>query len=114
MGKLNVDEEGVLTFFFKVEYLCVDHCFPNWEIWKQFVYLDIGRALELDALASSHPVEVPVYKAADVDEIFDAISYSKGKMIHFFLSVFLLFVLQDAPSLGCCRNGWELSLSEKD
>ncbi len=60
-----------------VEYLCVDHCFPDWKIWTQFVYLDVGRAFELDALASSHPVEVPVYKACDVDEVFDAISYSK-------------------------------------
>ena len=39
---------------------------------------DFGRALQLDALHNSHPVDVPVYKAAEVDEIFDHISYCKG------------------------------------
>jgi hypothetical protein len=35
------------------------------------------RALELDALNNSHPIEVPVGHPSEVDEIFDAISYSK-------------------------------------
>jgi aminopeptidase N len=39
------------------------------------------RALELDSLKNSHPVEVPVSRAEDVDEIFDSISYSKGASI---------------------------------
>mmetsp|Transcript_95567 Transcript_95567/g.206196 ORF Transcript_95567/g.206196 Transcript_95567/m.206196 type:complete len:132 (-) Transcript_95567:1239-1634(-) len=36
------------------------------------------RALQLDSLKSSHPISVPIYKAQDVDEVFDAISYNKG------------------------------------
>ncbi|KAJ8317302.1 hypothetical protein KUTeg_005206 [Tegillarca granosa] len=61
-----------------IEYLCVDHCFPEYDIWTQFVNSDLGRALELDALNNSHPIEVPVGHPDEVDEIFDAISYSKG------------------------------------
>ncbi len=38
---------------------------------------DYMRALELDALNNSHPIEVPVGHPSEVDEIFDAISYSK-------------------------------------
>lgn len=69
-----------------IEYLCVDHCFPEFDIWTQFVNQDLGRALELDALHNSHPIEVPVGHPDEVDEIFDAISYSKGasviRMLH--------------------------------
>ena len=39
------------------------------------------HALKLDALSSSHPIEVPVGHPSEVDEIFDAISYDKGASI---------------------------------
>ncbi|XP_043910903.1 puromycin-sensitive aminopeptidase [Protopterus annectens] len=69
-----------------IEYLCVDHCFPEYDIWTQFVSSDYTRALELDALNNSHPIEVNVGHPSEVDEIFDAISYSKGasviRMLH--------------------------------
>ncbi|KAJ7390104.1 hypothetical protein OS493_027136 [Desmophyllum pertusum] len=42
--------------------------------------------MELDALTNSHPIEVPVGHPGEIDEIFDAISYSKGasviRMLH--------------------------------
>ncbi|KAM5135748.1 puromycin-sensitive aminopeptidase [Mantella aurantiaca] len=69
-----------------IEYLCVDHCFPEYDIWTQFVSADYTRAQELDALDNSHPIEVCVGHPSEVDEIFDAISYSKGasviRMLH--------------------------------
>jgi len=69
-----------------IEYLCVDHCFPDYDIWTQFATGDFNRALELDALKNSHPIEVEVGHPSEVDEIFDAISYSKGasviRMLH--------------------------------
>ncbi|XP_034043789.1 puromycin-sensitive aminopeptidase isoform X2 [Thalassophryne amazonica] len=69
-----------------IEYLCVDHCFPEYDIWTQFVSADYTRALDLDALDNSHPIEVKVGHPSEVDEIFDAISYSKGasviRMLH--------------------------------
>ena len=40
--------------------------------------MSLKRALQLDALDSSHPIEVPVGHPAEIDEIFDAISYEKG------------------------------------
>ena len=40
--------------------------------------MDFKRALQLDALDNSHPIEVPVGHPDEVDEIFDAISYCKG------------------------------------
>uniref|UniRef100_A0A3B3S1X4 Aminopeptidase n=1 Tax=Paramormyrops kingsleyae TaxID=1676925 RepID=A0A3B3S1X4_9TELE len=72
-----------------IEYLCVDHCFPEYDIWTQFVSADYTRALELDALDNSHPIEVSVGHPSEVDEIFDAISYSKGasviRMLHSYI-----------------------------
>ena len=69
-----------------IEYLCVDHCFPEYDIWTQFASSDFTHALNEDALANSHPIEVPVGHPDEVDEIFDAISYSKGaaviRMLH--------------------------------
>jgi puromycin-sensitive aminopeptidase len=72
-----------------IEYLCVDHCFPEYDIWTQFATADFTRALELDALKNSHPIEVAVGHPSEIDEIFDAISYSKGasviRMLHDFI-----------------------------
>ncbi|PVD38990.1 hypothetical protein C0Q70_01615 [Pomacea canaliculata] len=72
-----------------IEYLCVDHCFPEYDVWTQFINTDMGRALELDALDNSHPIEVEVNRPSEVDEIFDAISYSKGasviRMLHSYI-----------------------------
>jgi puromycin-sensitive aminopeptidase len=64
-----------------IEYLAVHHLFPEWDIWTQFVYADLNRALELDALKNTHPVEVEVNHPREISEIFDAISYSKGASI---------------------------------
>lgn len=79
-------KEGFATW---IEYLCVDHCFPEYDIWTQFASNDLSRALDLDALKNSHPIEVEVGHPSEVDEIFDAISYSKGssviRMLHDFV-----------------------------
>ncbi|XP_044269903.1 puromycin-sensitive aminopeptidase [Tribolium madens] len=75
--------EGYASF---VEYLCVDHLFPEYDIWTQFVNDTYIRALELDCLKNSHPIEVPVGHPSEIDEIFDDISYNKGasviRMLH--------------------------------
>eukprot|EP01101_Sappina_pedata_P008253 TRINITY_DN452_c0_g2_i3.p1 TRINITY_DN452_c0_g2~~TRINITY_DN452_c0_g2_i3.p1 ORF type:complete len:626 (+),score=222.47 TRINITY_DN452_c0_g2_i3:281-2158(+) len=72
-----------------IEYLCVDHCFPQWDIWTHFTYSDVVRALELDSLKSSHPIEVEVVHSSEIDEIFDTISYSKGCSVIRMLSSYL-------------------------
>eukprot|EP00049_Salpingoeca_infusionum_P010151 m.171714 g.171714 ORF g.171714 m.171714 type:complete len:874 (+) comp14559_c0_seq1:346-2967(+) len=63
-----------------------DQLFPEWKMWDQFVTSDLAAALRLDALRSSHPIQVPIKHAHEVEEVFDAISYCKGatviRMIH--------------------------------
>ncbi len=67
----------------------VDHLYPEWEMWTQFVSQDTNSALSLDGLRNSHPIEVEVKDPAEIRELFDAISYSKGgsvlRMIEDFL-----------------------------
>ena len=59
----------------------VDHLFPEWRMWTQFIAEDTSRALLLDGLQSSHPIEQEVGNPAEIRELFDAISYSKGASI---------------------------------
>ena len=59
----------------------VDHLYPDWHMWTQFVSNDTHGGLALDGLRNSHPIEVPVAHPAQIREIFDAISYSKGASV---------------------------------
>ena len=67
----------------------VDWLFPEWEMWTQFVNMDANRALSLDGLKNSHPIEQEVKNPAEVSQLFDAISYSKGGSVLRMLENFL-------------------------
>ena len=70
--------EGFATW---VGWLAVDHLYPEWNIWAQFVTEAVQTAFQLDSLRASHPIEVPVKDALEIDQIFDAISYLKGSSV---------------------------------
>ena len=57
---------------------CVERLDPSLGARVEMVSDILHPALNLDALRSSHPIEVTIHKAAEVDAIFDAISYLKG------------------------------------
>ncbi|XVE53865.1 hypothetical protein DITRI_Ditri03aG0036000 [Diplodiscus trichospermus] len=63
-----------------VSYLAIDSLFPEWKIWTQFLD-ESTDGLRLDGFAESHPIEVDINHAAEIDEIFDAISYMKGASV---------------------------------
>ena len=67
----------------------VDWLFPDWQMWTQFVNMDTNRALTLDGLKNSHPIEQQVKDPAEVSQLFDAISYSKGASVIRMLEQFL-------------------------
>lgn len=54
---------------------------PQWKVWEQYVADDLQSALGLDSLRSSHPIEVPVKRADEINQIFDHISYAKGSSL---------------------------------
>ena len=100
--------EGFATF---AEFLCVANLFPEYDTWTQFVTETYSPALKLDALKSSHAVEVsnkqsplqntvffnsftnfpfsyklyyfqvPVEHPHKIQDIFDGISYHKGASV---------------------------------
>lgn len=59
--------EGFATW---VGFAAVDYLFPEWDIFSGFVSESLQQALNLDGLRNSHPIEVPVVDALDIDQVF--------------------------------------------
>ncbi|OWF44858.1 endoplasmic reticulum aminopeptidase 2-like [Mizuhopecten yessoensis] len=78
--------EGFASF---VEYLGANETDPSFSMMDQFVLNDLMRAMSRDCVQSSHPITVDVKDPAQIDELFDAISYSKGASLIRMLSNFM-------------------------
>ena len=52
---------------------------PGWAMEEQFLVDKMQPALALDALLASHPISTPVKDPAQIESIFDTISYKKVK-----------------------------------
>ncbi|KAM4733439.1 aminopeptidase N-like [Anableps anableps] len=81
--------EGFASY---VEYLGADKAEPDWNVKDLIVLSDVHRVFAVDALTSSHPLsskEEDIQKPAQISELFDAISYSKGAAVLRMLSDFL-------------------------
>lgn len=63
--------------------------YPSWDLWDQFLIGETSGAMSLDALKTSHPIDVKVNKPSEVREIFDEISYNKGGTVLRMLENFL-------------------------
>lgn len=78
--------EGFATW---MSYLPLDHFYPEWQYWTQFAVDEQQPAFRLDALANTHPIQVPIKNPDEIRTIFDTISYEKGAssihMLHHFL-----------------------------
>ncbi|KAH3860698.1 hypothetical protein DPMN_023616 [Dreissena polymorpha] len=70
--------EGFASF---VEYLGVDVTEPEWEMMDQMIVDDVKPVMVTDAGVNSHPIVVDVSHPDQINEVFDAISYSKGAAI---------------------------------
>lgn len=78
--------EGFSTF---LEHLALEHISPNWGAMATFPCTTTQPALDLDALRASHPISAKVHDPADIDALFDSISYNKGAAIIYMLQSFL-------------------------
>lgn len=78
--------EGFATW---MSWYSCDKFFPEWKVWEGYVTDTLQHALGLDSLRSSHPVEVAVKRADEINQIFDAISYSKGSCVIRMVSKYL-------------------------
>jgi len=80
--------EGFASF---IENLGVNFIHPDWHMLDQFVVSTTQEALYLDALESSHPIQASVENPAEIEAIFDVISYKKGAALIRMLENFLKF-----------------------
>mmetsp|Transcript_27434 Transcript_27434/g.64303 ORF Transcript_27434/g.64303 Transcript_27434/m.64303 type:complete len:894 (-) Transcript_27434:208-2889(-) len=55
-----------------------DKIYPEYQVWDQFCTDALQSALVMDGMLSSHPIQVPIAHAEEVEQVFDAISYYKG------------------------------------
>nr|XP_033483089.1 aminopeptidase N-like isoform X2 [Epinephelus lanceolatus] len=81
--------EGFASY---VEYLGADHAEPTWSMKDEIVLSDVHKVFAVDALATSHPLsrrEEEVNTPAQISEMFNTISYSKGAAVLRMLSEFL-------------------------
>ncbi|MDE1850080.1 MAG: M1 family metallopeptidase, partial [Candidatus Micrarchaeota archaeon] len=70
--------ESFATF---MSYKAMDRVFPEWRIDLEYLNDVVATAMAADQLLSTHPISVEVNSPAEVDQIFDAISYEKGGSI---------------------------------
>eukprot|EP00971_Amphidinium_carterae_P343021 6482545-Amphidinium_carterae.2 len=54
---------------------------PDHQLWDQFLTETLASAMRLDGLLTSHPIQVPIKHAEEVEEVFDHISYFKGASV---------------------------------
>ncbi|XP_075570285.1 LOW QUALITY PROTEIN: aminopeptidase N [Pelecanus crispus] len=81
--------EGFASY---VEYLGADSAEPTWDIKDLMVLNEMYPVMATDALTSSHPLsfrEDEINTPAQISEVFDSISYSKGASVLRMLSDFL-------------------------
>jgi len=72
-----------------MSYLGVDHLYPEWQVWTQFINDEQTPAMRLDGLENTHAIEVPIHHPDEIRTIFDAISYEKGASVILMLENYL-------------------------
>ncbi len=59
---------------------CSDAYRPDWRVWDSFARMR-AAAFDVDALASTRPIEFPVITPDDADAMFDLLTYEKGASV---------------------------------
>lgn len=77
--------EAFATF---MEMKAVEAWRPEWDVWAGFGAAR-AAALDIDALASTRPIEYPVVTPADAESMFDLLTYEKGAGVVRMLEQFL-------------------------
>jgi len=67
---------------------CLDAFRKDWRVWDGFG-ISRAAAARVDALNSTHPIECPVHKPEEAQELFDVISYQKGCSVLYQIEQFI-------------------------
>ncbi|XP_026574946.1 leucyl-cystinyl aminopeptidase isoform X2 [Pseudonaja textilis] len=77
--------EGFATF---MENLAMKMIFPD--LYTDDIFLNLQfKTMEKDSMNSSHPVTLPVNSSAEIEQMFDIVSYIKGSSLLFMLKNYL-------------------------
>uniref|UniRef100_A0A0F7Z9B0 Leucyl-cystinyl aminopeptidase-like n=1 Tax=Crotalus adamanteus TaxID=8729 RepID=A0A0F7Z9B0_CROAD len=77
--------EGFATF---MENLAMKIVFPD--LYTDDIFLNLQfKTMEKDSMNSSHPVSLPVNSSAEIEQMFDVVSYIKGSSLLFMLKNYL-------------------------
>ena len=68
--------EGFATY---MEYIGTNSVEPAFEMQNQIIYEDLHYVFGIDALESSRPMNIQVNTPDQINQMFDAISYEKGR-----------------------------------
>uniref|UniRef100_A0A1I7XH35 Peptidase_M1 domain-containing protein n=1 Tax=Heterorhabditis bacteriophora TaxID=37862 RepID=A0A1I7XH35_HETBA len=71
-------KEGFASY---MSFLFIGYNYPEYNIWLQFLNDELSVGLRLDALRSSHPIEVEINNPNELTEIFDSITYAKSNCV---------------------------------
>ncbi len=63
-----------------MELKCVDAFRPEWNRWLSFAS-ERARAMDVDGLAATRPVEYPVASPEEAEGMFDTLTYGKGSAV---------------------------------
>ena len=91
--------EGFATW---IEYLCVDHTHPEYEIWTNFLSREYAAAMRLDALANSHPIEVRERGGRGAREREKLNIYSETSLIRTPLGQTKVSLIERCPHFRSC------------
>lgn len=67
--------ESFATFF---GYGVMDHYFPEWDVWEQFLYMETATAQQRDGLHETFPIEIPGGEHVVINTSTAPIIYNKG------------------------------------
>jgi aminopeptidase N len=70
--------ESFATYF---GYRIVDHHYPEWDVWDQFLHGQTGTALDRDGLCENFPIEIPGGDHVIINVSTAPIIYNKGGSI---------------------------------
>ena len=71
--------EGFASF---MENVGVNHVAPEWKMMDQFLLDKFQVSMSLDQLTNSHPIMAQVRDPAQINSLFDSISYDKVGTAH--------------------------------
>eukprot|EP00160_Parvularia_atlantis_P018317 Unigene6717_Nuclearia_a/m.20604 Unigene6717_Nuclearia_a/g.20604 ORF Unigene6717_Nuclearia_a/g.20604 Unigene6717_Nuclearia_a/m.20604 type:complete len:689 (+) Unigene6717_Nuclearia_a:1-2067(+) len=101
--------EAFATFH---EYISTVAAEPDWELqWAQMYAIDANDAMAADALASSRRIVPPlasIVSPGEIDEMFDAITYSKGGCVLRMLQAYADSLHTERPSYFADRVSFYL------